>query len=74
MCLKFGHVSANFEPFGKLLLVVSVSDRTYINCISNACVFMLCHCTYISGRFLLIVSVSGDCIFINLIHRLNHCI
>ena len=29
MCLEFGHVSAHFEPFGKLLLVVSVSDRTY---------------------------------------------
>ena len=28
MCLEFGHVSAHFEPFGKLLFV-SVSDRTY---------------------------------------------
>ena len=29
MCLEFGHVSAHFEPFGKPLLFVSVSDRTY---------------------------------------------
>ena len=29
---------------------------------------MLCHCTYISGGFLLIVSVSDD------IGALNHCV
>ena len=29
MCLEFEHVSAHFEPFEKLLLFVSVSDRTY---------------------------------------------
>ena len=72
MCLEFGHVSAHFEPFGKLLLFVSVSDRTYklhFECMR----FMLCHCTYISGRFLLIVSVSDDCIFNNYTGY-NHCI